>query len=63
MIGLYPDCPGSPYYALTEPVFDKVILHLDKRYYPKGDLIIQGGKPLKRFRISHADLINGVISE
>ena len=75
MIGLYPDCPGSPYYALTAPVFDRVTLHLDKRYYPKGDLVIEasraqggeglihsmtlGGKPLKSYRISHDELING----
>lgn len=70
MIGLYPDCPGSPYYALTTPVFDKVTLHLDKRYYPKGDIVIEknqgtdqrmslGGKPLTRYRISHEELING----
>ena len=75
MIGLYPDCPGSPYYALTAPVFDRVTLHLDKRYYPKGDLVIEasraqggeglihsmtlGGKPLNSYRISHDELING----
>ena len=75
MIGLYPDCPGSPYYALTTPVFDKVTLHLDKQYYPKGDIIIEaphtttgqgliqkmtlGGKSLNRYRISHDELING----
>lgn len=70
MIGLYPDCPGSPYYALTTPVFDKVTLHLDKRYYPKGHIVIEknqgtdqrmslGGKPLTRYRISHEELING----
>ncbi len=75
MIGLYPDCPGSPYYALTTPVFDKVTLHLDKRFYPKGDLVIEaphaqaqsgliermtlGGKTLKNYRISHDELING----
>ena len=75
MIGLYPDCPGSPYYALTTPVFDKVTLHLDPRYYPKGDVTIEaphaspaasriehmtlGGKPLNRYRISHSELIDG----
>ena len=74
MIGLYPDCPGSPYYALTTPVFDRVTLHLDKHFYPKGDIIIEaphtgdgglinkmtlGGKPLTRYRISHNELING----
>ncbi len=73
MMGLYPDCPGSPWYSLTSPVFDKVTLHLDKRYYPQGDLVIEakrpskdsyliksmwlGEKPLKRYRISHDELV------
>ncbi len=58
MMGLYPDCPGTPSYALTKPVFDKVTLHLDKRYYPKGDVIIDGTKPLKKYRISHSELVH-----
>lgn len=75
MMGIYPDCPASPYYSITTPVFDKVTLHLDRRYYPGGDLVIEaphrssadiyihqmtlGGKPLRSYRISHADLIKG----
>ena len=75
MTGLYPDCPGSPYYTLTTPTFDKITIHLDKRYYPGGDLVIEtqraendaryiksmtlGGKALKKFRISHEELIKG----
>lgn len=74
MLGLYPDCPGSPYYSLTAPVFDRVTLHLDPRYYPKGDLVIEashpspsshrivsmtlGGKRFSKYRISHDELIN-----
>lgn len=73
MMGIYPDCPGSPYYTITSPVFDKVTLHLDKRYYPDGDITITadrsaatgkyiksislGGKKLNSYRISHKDLI------
>ena len=50
-------------------------LHLDKRYYPQGDLVIEarrqqpgdylidhmtlGGKKLSRYRISHSDLLRG----
>ena len=75
MMGFYPDCPGSPYYTLTTPVFDKVTLHLDKAYYPHGDIIIQtrrtadgqryikrvvqNGKALPSFRISHKQLTEG----
>ncbi len=28
-MGLYPDNPGSPYYSVGSPIFDKVTLHLD----------------------------------
>lgn len=75
MIGIYPDCPGSPYYTITSPVFDKVTLHLDPRYYPNGDITIQanrttptantigsmtlGGKKLRSFRVSHEQIIKG----
>jgi len=40
MMGLYPDCPGSPWYSITTPTFDRVTLHLDPRYYPNGDIVI-----------------------
>lgn len=40
MMGLYPDCPGSPYYSITTPAFDRVTLHLDPHYYPDGDIVI-----------------------
>lgn len=72
MMGLYPDCPGSPYYCITTPVFNRVTLHLDPVYYPDGDIVIErrsadpsevlidrmtlGGKPLKTYRISHQQL-------
>ncbi len=75
MMGLYPDCPGSPYYTLTTPVFSKVTLHLDKKYYPQGDITIEtdrtspsqlyinnmtlGGKALSTYRISHKQLVDG----
>lgn len=75
MMGIYPDCPGSPYYTITTPTFDKVTLHLDRRYYPAGDITIEtdrtspsqlyinsmtlGGRPLKSYRISHKQLTEG----
>ena len=75
MMGLYPDCPGSPHYTLTMPVFDRVTLHLDRRYYPQGDLMIEarrpspdhpfiksmtlGGKRLNSYRVGHDELVKG----
>lgn len=70
MMGLYPDCPGEPYYTLTSPTFDSVEIDT-----PEGTLRIEterdsadakyiksmelGGKPLKNYRISHDDLVSG----
>lgn len=74
MMGFYPDCPADPYYTITAPVFDKVTIHLDPKYYPGGDLVITcpgaaksdriasmtlGGKALNTYRISHDQLIKG----
>ena len=67
MMGLYPDCPGVPEYAITEPVFDKVTIHLNPDYYEKDKLIIErvpsaqtkvmSGGRTAGYRISHSDLI------
>ena len=77
MMGLYPDCPGSPWYCITTPAFDRVTLHMNKDYYPGGDIVIErqseqpsdvlidrmtlGGRPLTSYRISHEQLIKNRI--
>jgi predicted alpha-1,2-mannosidase len=74
MIGFYPDCPGEPHYTLTSPVFDRITIKLDNRYWGQDELIIEAnrnkpediyiknisldGKPFKRYRISHNELVN-----
>ncbi len=70
MMGFYPDCPGEPYYTLTSPVFDRVTITIDGT--SAGELVIEtkrravyirsmtlGGKPLKRYRIGHDELLRG----
>lgn len=73
MIGFYPDCPGEPAYTLTSPVFDKVIIQLDKKVWGTDKLVIEtertnadavqiksmemNGKPLQRYRITHDELL------
>ena len=75
MIGFYPDCPGSPDYTLTTPVFDKVTIQLSPRWYKEKELIIESkrntpdakyidrieldGKPFRRYRITHDELVHG----
>jgi predicted alpha-1,2-mannosidase len=41
MLGVYPDCPGSNQYQLTTPTFSRATLHLDRRFYPGGNVTIQ----------------------
>lgn len=75
MIGFYPDCPGLPEYTLTTPVFDKVVIKLNPKWYQDSELIIEkksqneedviidkvtlGGKKIDKFRITHEELIHG----
>lgn len=72
MMGFYPDCPGTPDYTLTTPVFDKITLRLDPRYYGKEELVIRkstsGSDYIKEvkldgakhngFRITHDELVH-----
>ena len=74
MMGFYPACPGDVNYVLTSPTFDKVTIHLDERFYPKGKLVIDskhdtpeavyvkevkaGDRKLKGFTLSHEQLVN-----
>ena len=65
MMGLYPDCPGQPYYTLTTPRFDRVEIETTHGTIAiecegRGDRIKEiwmGGKRCDTFRISHSDLI------
>ena len=65
MMGIYPDCPGEPYYTITTPRFDCV--EIDTTHGTivittegEGDYIESmtlGGKPLTKYRISHDELM------
>ena len=69
MMGLYPVSPADPIYTITTPVFDKVIIELDNRYYEKSQLIIHkegngsinqikiGDKSSKHFFVDHSELV------
>lgn len=74
MIGIYPDCPGVPEYTLTTPIFSKVTIQLDPKWYKEKQLVIEsnrlddkilfikevsvGNKRLNKRRISHEELVN-----
>ena len=41
MMGIYPISPGSPEYTITSPMFDKITIQLDSKYYKKKQLMIE----------------------
>lgn len=69
MIGLYPDCPGEPYYTITTPRFDNIeidtdygTIHIEVEGRDNGisqciDQMWLGQSVLKEYRISHDDLV------
>ncbi|WP_316633351.1 GH92 family glycosyl hydrolase [uncultured Flavobacterium sp.] len=73
MMGIYPISPGDPIYTITTPMFDKITIQLDLRYYKKENIVIErvmnadgkikeiqlNGKVLNSFFISHDDFVNG----
>ena len=71
MMGIYPISPAKPSYTITRPVFDKITIQLDSKYYKNKQLIIEkkgqgkinniqiNGKTIKSYFISHASLVNG----
>ena len=73
MMGFYPISPGDPIYTITTPMFDKVTIQLDPKYYKKENIVIEreintdgkvkdiqlNGKSLNSFFISHDDFVNG----
>ena len=72
-------CAAKPYYNLSTPVFDKVVIHLDSRYYTgktftiiandntKTNDYIQSatlnGKPMNRAWLYHDELVKGGVLE
>lgn len=40
-MGFYPVCPASNQYQLSSPVFKKITLNLDKKYYKGGKFILE----------------------
>jgi predicted alpha-1,2-mannosidase len=68
-------CATKPFYNLTTPVFDKIVIHLDKRFYKGKTFTIitksnrlnnnyiqsasLNGKPLDRAYLFHQELVDG----
>jgi putative alpha-1,2-mannosidase len=68
-------CATKPFYTLTTPVFSKIVIHLDDKFYkgktftiladnnsPQNEYIQSAtlnGKPLNRAWIYHDEIVNG----
>jgi putative alpha-1,2-mannosidase len=73
MMGIYPIAPGDPKYTITTPVFDKITIELDSKYYKNKNIVIEreantngkiskielNGKGYDSFFITHDDFVNG----
>lgn len=75
MMGIYPICPGDMDYALFSPVFDKVTIRLNDKYYSGKELVIEkktndskerfiksmtwNDSVFKKYFISHGELTKG----
>ena len=64
MLGLYPDCPGEPFYTLTAPTFERAEIDTGQgtfviKRYGEGYVrnMTLNGKPLTEYRIPHAKLL------
>ena len=69
------DCSVNPYYDLSSPVFDQVVINLDKNFYSGGKFTINvennaaandyiqsaviNGKKVKDFQLLHKDVVKG----
>jgi putative alpha-1,2-mannosidase len=74
-MGLYPVSPVDGVYIIGSPIFERVTIHLDARYYPGGtftiithhnsprNIYIQSallnGRPLERAWIRHSEIAAG----
>ena len=68
MMGIYPDCPGEPFYTITTPVFDKITVKTAQSHFviecrrPTADshyideIRLNGQK--HGYRVSHSELTN-----
>ena len=68
-------CAVDPYYDISSPAFRQIAIHLDPRYYPGREFVIEtdqqapgavyiqsaelNGKPFERLKLRHADLVKG----
>jgi predicted alpha-1,2-mannosidase len=74
-MGFYPFCPGDTKYQIAYPLFDKVIIKLNRDFYPGDQIILKtennnddntviksmklNGKPYYKYSIDHSEFVKG----
>ncbi len=77
MMGIYPDCPGNMNYQVSAPVFDRISIKLNEKFYTGNEMTILAPKksaddiyiesfnvnnvPSKTFVLNHQDIVKGGI--
>ena len=78
-MGIHPVCPGDNKYQITSPIFNKIELQLDNKYYKGNKFIILAhnnspeniyiksirlnGEKIDRYWITHEEIVNGGLLE
>jgi len=58
-MGFYPVAPGQNVYNIGSPEFAKVTIHLDKKYYPAGEFVVEVENNSKDNKYIQAATLNG----
>jgi putative alpha-1,2-mannosidase len=70
-MGFYPDCPATDYYTLGYPLFEKLTIKLNPKYYSGGEVVIHkeskrsesgiyfNNEKIENFRLNHYQLTTG----
>jgi len=58
-LGFYPIAPGSPVYTIGSPIFDKVEITLDEKYYDSKKIIIETKNNIRRNIYIQDAMLNG----
>ncbi|MEZ5106846.1 MAG: GH92 family glycosyl hydrolase [Draconibacterium sp.] len=58
-MGFYPVAPGQNVYNIGSPEFAKITIHLDKKYYPAGEFVVEVENNSKDNKFIQAATLNG----
>lgn len=75
MMGFYPTCPGDMDFQLASPLFDKITISLDEKFYQGKEFVIEAknagrdnyliksmklnGKDYRKYSLNHFDISKG----